>query len=113
MSFYTLETIRDETSGRTTVRGSLAVDDVPGCELAVLAYLEEFGYSPSTGVIDIAGTPVTIALAGGAAAEIQAVAVSDDAPDEIVLKAAVENVMLDALEIRRIYRAVKAGEEPS
>jgi hypothetical protein len=111
MSYYSLETIRDEGSKKVTVRGTLALGDAPGCHKAVLAYLQEFGYNPATAVIDIAGTPVSVAVAGDDA-EIQAVAVTEDAfADEFQQRAAVENVMLNALEMRRIYTAVKAAEE--
>jgi hypothetical protein len=111
MPYYTIETIRDEGANTVTVRGTLALGDAPDCHKAALAYLQEFGYNPATGVIDIGGTPVTVAVAGDDP-ELQAVAVTENAfADEFQQRAAVENVMLNALEIRRIYTAVKAAEE--
>ena len=112
MPAYSLQTIRDEHSGRVTVRGSLGLGATAGAGRAVVAYLAEFGYNPDTGTIDVLGRPVTVSLVGGERPELLAVAVtSGESGAEVEAAGAVESVLLRALEILRILAALAAAGE--
>ena len=110
-SLYTLETIHDENTGSVTVLGALNLGDLEGCNTAVMAYLEEFGFNHATGVFDVGGIPVTVNTAEGEGTEIEAVASSGAlSPAEADLRAAVRYVLEIAVDMYRYYKAMKAAE---